>query len=246
MDNFSLIGLIVCILAIVTAQILEGGHINSLLNAPAFLVVFGGTIGAVLIETPNYVFSRSVKLMPWVFFPPKNNYLETLEQMVKLCFVARREGFIALENALSDNLHPFATKGLQMLVDGSDPKTICQALEVEMCAAQERDLQAAKVFESMGGYAPTLGILGAVLGLIHVMGNLANPDMLGPGIAVAFVATVYGVAFANLCFIPVGKKIENLVQADLIHKELILEGVLSIARGENPRMLEIKLKGFFE
>lgn len=247
MDSLSILGFLVAIFAIVLGQSLDGGHLEALLNVPALIIVLGGTCGAVMLETPNLILKRAIKLSQWVLIPPKVSFKKAINEVVYWSTVSRKEGFLGLENVLIDtSIHPFAKKALQLIVDGSDPKMIRDILTVELENKESQDLQAANVFESMGGYAPTIGILGAVLGLIHVLGNLAEPNLLGPGIAVAFVATIYGVGFANLLFIPVSKKIKNLILAESLYRELIIEGAASICDGENPRVIEMKLKGFLD
>lgn len=160
--------------------------------------------------------------------------------------VARKEGLLGLEAVADAEPDPYARKGLQLLVDGAEPESIRSILEVDLYTQEARDIQAAKVFESMGGYAPTIGIIGAVMGLIHVMGNLADPSMLGSGIAVAFVATIYGVGFANLLLLPMGNKLKSIALRQSRYREMLLEGILSIAEGENPRSIELKLQGFMD
>lgn len=160
--------------------------------------------------------------------------------------MARKDGLLGLESVADAEPDPYARKGLQLLVDGAEPENIRSVLEVDFYTQEDRDLQAAKIYESMGGYAPTVGIIGAVMGLIHVMGNLADPSQLGTGIAVAFVATIYGVAIANLILLPLAGKIKTVVLRQSRYREMILEGLLSIADGENPRSIELKLQGFLE
>ncbi|HCB43779.1 MAG TPA: flagellar motor protein, partial [Pseudomonas sp.] len=158
----------------------------------------------------------------------------------------RKEGLLGLESLADMEADPFARKGLQLLVDGSEPEALRSILEVELVNREHADLMAAKVYESMGGYSPTIGIIGAVMGLIHVMGNLADPSRLGAGIAVAFVATIYGVALANLFLLPVAAKLKAVVMQQSKYREMMLEGLLSIAEGENPRSIEMKLEGFLD
>ena len=158
--------------------------------------------------------------------------------------IARKEGLLGLEDIAENETNPFSQKGLQLLVDGSEPEVIRRVLEVELDAKEHINTQAAKVFENMGGYCPTIGIIGAVMGLIHVMQNLADPSKLGSGIAVAFVATIYGVGLANLIFLPVAGKLKAQIHAQSQLYEMIIEGIISIAEGENPRNIETKLRGF--
>lgn len=198
MDVLSLIGVILAFVAILGGNYLEGGNAGALLNGPAALIVLGGTVGAAFLQTPVTVFKRSMVVVRWIFFPPRIDLVGGINRVVGWSMVARKEGLLGLEAVADAEPDPYARKGLQLLVDGAEPESIRSILEVDLYTQEARDIQAAKVFESMGGYAPTIGIIGAVMGLIHVMGNLADPSMLGSGIAVAFVATIYGVGFANL------------------------------------------------
>ncbi|WP_434456065.1 flagellar motor protein [Stutzerimonas urumqiensis] len=246
MDVLSLIGLILAFVAIVGGNFLEGGHVGALLNGPAALIVLGGTLGAVLLQTPIAVFKRAMTIVRWILLPPRLDLAGGIGKVVGWSMTARKEGLLGLEPLAETERDPYARKGLQLLVDGVEPETIRSILEVDLSTQESRDLRASKVFESMGGYSPTIGIIGAVMGLIHVMGNLADPSQLGSGIAVAFVATIYGVAFANLLALPVGNKLKALVQQQTAYREMLLEGVLSIAEGENPRAIEMKLQGFMD
>lgn len=244
MDPLSLAGVVVGIGAILLGQYLEGGHLASLVNGPAMLIVFGGTLGAVMVQSPLRVFARALKMAVWVVVPPVPPVADTVQRVVDWSQVARREGLLGLEAIAEREMDSFAQKGLQLLVDGNEPETIRSMLEVELGAREHRDLQAARVFEGMGGYAPTIGIIGAVLGLIHVMGNLADPASLGTGIAVAFVATIYGVGLANLLFLPTANKLKSIVNDQTQFQEMLIEGIVAIAEGENPRNIETRLRGF--
>lgn len=246
MDILSLVGFVLACVAIVGGNYLEGGHVSALMNAPAALIVFGGTIGAVLLQTPLPHFIRGLKLMSWVFFPPQIDLQNGINSVVGWSMIARKDGLLGLESVAESELDPYAQKGLRLLVDGVEPEAIRSILEVDLYTQEDRDLQASKIYEAMGGYSPTVGIIGAVMGLIHVMGNLADPSQLGSGIAVAFVATIYGVAIANLFLLPVAGKIKSVVIRHTRYREMLLEGLLSIADGENPRSIEIKLQGFME
>lgn len=246
MDILSLIGLVLALIAIIGGNYLEGGHIGALVNGPAALIVCGGTVGAALLQTPLHHFIRGLKLLGWVFFPPYLDLQSGINSVVGWSMIARKDGLLGLESVAETELDPYAQKGLRLLVDGVEPEAIRSILEVDMYTQEDRDIQAAKIYESMGGYSPTVGIIGAVMGLIHVMGNLSNPSQLGNGIAVAFVATIYGVAGANLFLLPVAGKIKTVVMAHTRYREMLLEGILSIADGENPRSIEVKLQGFME
>lgn len=244
MDLLSIFGITLAFVAILGGNLLEGGHLSSLLQFTAFLIVFGGTVGAVLLQNPMDTFLRAMVMARWIVLPPRTNGEAVIARIVEWCQLARREGLLGLESLSEQESDPFARKGLQLLVDGSEPDVIRGALEVELGAIEHRDIQASKVYEAAGGYAPTIGILGAVLGLIHVMENLADPSALGSGIAVAFVATIYGVGMANLFFLPMAGKLRTVVERQTREKEMLIEGVIAIAEGENPRNIETKLQGF--
>ncbi|MER2299206.1 MULTISPECIES: flagellar motor protein [Pseudomonas] len=246
MDVLSLIGLILAFVAIVGGNFLEGGHVGALLNGPAGLIVLGGTLAAALLQSPLPAFKRALQILRWIFFPPRVDLASGIDRVVNWSLTARKEGLLGLEGVADAEPDPYARKGLQLLVDGAEPESIRSILEVDFLTQESRDIQAAKVFESMGGYAPTIGIIGAVMGLIHVMGNLADPSQLGNGIAVAFVATIYGVASANLILLPIANKLKAIVLRQSRYREMLLEGLLSIAEGENPRSIELKLQGFME
>ncbi|MFF7107077.1 MULTISPECIES: flagellar motor protein [Pseudomonas] len=246
MDVLSLIGLILAFVAIVGGNFLEGGHVGALLNGPAALIVLGGTLAAALLQSPLSSFKRALQIVRWIFFPPRVDLAGGIDRVVNWSLTARKEGLLGLEGVADAEPDPYARKGLQLLVDGAEPEAIRGVLEVDFLTQEARDIQAAKVFESMGGYAPTIGIIGAVMGLIHVMGNLADPSQLGNGIAVAFVATIYGVASANLILLPIANKLKAVTLRQSRYREMLLEGLLSIAEGENPRSIELKLQGFME
>lgn len=246
MDVLSLIGVILAFVAILGGNYLEGGHVGALLNGPAALIVIGGTLGAAFLQTPIAVFKRAMNVLRWIFFPPHIDLIGGINRVVGWSMVARKEGLLGLESVADTEPDSYARKGLQLLVDGAEPESIRSILEVDLYTQEARDIQAAKVFECMGGYAPTIGIIGAVMGLIHVMGNLADPSMLGSGIAVAFVATIYGVGFANLLLLPAGNKLKSIALRQSRYREMLLEGILSIAEGENPRSIELKLQGFMD
>ena len=244
MDILSIIGLILGAAAILVGQYLEGGHISSLMNGPAILIVLGGTFGAVMLQSPFATFMRGMRMLIWTFIPPKIHNQDAIDKIVSWSNIARKEGLLGLENIEESETDPFTRKGLQLLVDGSEPDNIRGVLDVDIYTKEHHDIQAARIFESMGGYAPTLGIIGAVIGLIQVMGNLSDPSKLGSGIAVAFVATIYGVGSANLIFLPIANKLKNIIHTHVQYREMIVEGMVSIAEGENPRNIETKLLGF--
>lgn len=244
MDILSILGVVFGIGALLFGQYLEGGAASSLLNGPAAIIVLGGSMGAVMLQAPMATFVRSLHMLLWIFRPPTLAADETIEKLVSWSNIARKEGLLGLEAISETESDSFARKGLQLLVDGSEPEVMRNILEVEVDAKEHHDLQAAKIYESMGGYTPTIGIIGAVMGLIQVMNNLADPSQLGHGIAVAFVATIYGVGAANLLLIPMANKLKSLVYSQTQFRMMVVEGVVSIAEGENPRNIETKLQGY--
>ncbi|MCB1905264.1 MAG: flagellar motor protein [Gammaproteobacteria bacterium] len=244
MDLLSIAGILVAVAAIVGGNALEGGHVSALLNGPALVIVFGGTLGAILLQSPLAVFLHSLRLAGGVFRPPSHQINPAIKKLVNWSNVARKEGLLGLEAIAENEPDLFIRKGMQLLVDGSEPEVIRSIMEVEVDSREQYDLLAAKVFEAMGGYAPTIGILGAVMGLIHVMQNLADPGRLGSGIATAFVATIYGVGLANLFLLPFGNKIKTLALRKSQYQEMVIEGIVAIAEGENPRNIESKLQGY--
>ena len=244
MDVLSLIGIIMAFVAIIGGNYLEGGHLGALANGPAALIVLGGTVGAALLQSPMSAFKRAMQTVVWILFPPRIDMTGGIDRVVNWSLTARKEGLLGLEGMADTEPDSYSRKGLQLLVDGVEPEIIRSVLEVDYMTQESRDIEAAKVFESMGGYAPTIGIIGAVMGLIHVMGNLADPGQLGSGIAVAFVATIYGVASANLVLLPIASKLKAIAMRQSLYREMLLEGILSIAEGENPRSIELKLQGF--
>jgi chemotaxis protein MotA len=243
-DKLSLIGLIVGIGAILGGQLLEGGHLAALFQPTAFLIVFGGTLGAVMLQSPFATFRRGLKMALWVFFPPVINHEQLIGNVTQWSHMARREGLLALENSANQVRDDFAGKGLQLLVDGVDAARIREIMEVKLAIFEDEMRLAARVWEAAGGYSPTIGILGAVLGLIHVMANLTDPSKLGAGIAVAFVATIYGVGLANLVYLPVANKLKALIQHQITAREMLIDGLLGIAAGDNPRIIENRLQGY--
>ncbi|MEM7255397.1 MAG: flagellar motor protein [Pseudomonadota bacterium] len=244
MDLMTLIGIAASFVAILLGQHLEGGHIKALLNGPAMLIVLGGALGAVMVQTHLSIIYRAMQMARWVIWPPVHPLEETIKKVVEWSNASRKEGLLGLESVVDDEPDPFARKGLQLLIDGGEPDAIRSTLEVEVHSKERIDLLAARVYESLGGYCPTIGILGAVMGLIHVMGNLADPTKLGGGIAIAFVATIYGVGLANLLFLPAAAKLRTLIGQQTRFREMVIEGLAAIAEGENPRNIEARLVGF--
>lgn len=246
MDKLSLIGLLLSIAAIIGGHTIEGGHLDALLQPAAGLIVIGGTLGAVMLQSPFKVFRQGLVMLRWVFRPPKSDTKAVISQMTRWSGLARKEGLLSLENEIRSLRDPFAVKGLQLLVDGAEPLRLREVLEVELATFENQLKASAKIWESAAGYAPTIGILGAVLGLIHVMENLSDPSKLGAGIAVAFVATIYGVGSANLLFLPIAKKLLAYVGDQVAVREMYVDGLVGIANGDNPRIIESRLQGYFE
>ncbi len=244
MDFGSLIGIGIALAGIIGGQLLEGGYVGSLLQSAAFLIVFCGTTGAVMVQCPISVFGRGVVMAKWMLLPPAFEPERLIAEILRWSHVARREGLLALDSQAEFAEDPFVRKGLQLLVDGAEPDKLRDALEVEIVTFEEYHRQAARIWEAAGGYAPTIGILGAVLGLIHVMENLTDPSKLGGGIAVAFVATIYGVGLANLVFLPVANKLKSLIARQVLAREMLVDGLTCIANGENPRIIENRLQGY--
>lgn len=244
MDYLSIVGVIIAFGAILGGNALEGGEIGALANGPALVIVFGGTIGAIMLQTPMVVFLHALRSAGSVFRPTGQKLNPTIKKLVDWSNIARKEGLLGLEEIAEKEPDLFIRKGMQLLVDGSEPEVIRNILEVEIETREHHDLQAARVFEGMGGFSPTIGIIGAVMGLIHVMQNLADPSKLGSGIATAFVATIYGVGLANLFLLPFGNKLKALALTRTHYREMVVEGIVSIAEGENPRNIESKLQGY--
>lgn len=244
MDKISVLGLAVGLFAIVGGQVLEGGHVGSLAQPTALLIVLGGTLGAVMLQSPFATFKRGMRMVKWVWFPPVINHQQLIQQVTSWSQVSRREGLLALENMINPLKDDFARKGLQLLVDGAEPERLREVLEVQITTYEDELRLSAKVWEAAGGYSPTIGILGAVMGLIHVMENLSDPSKLGAGIAVAFVATIYGVGLANLVFLPIANKLKAHIGRLVVQREMLVDGLVGIANGDNPRIIESRLRGY--
>lgn len=244
MDIATIIGLVMGFGAVFVGNILEGGHTSSLIQGTAAFIVLGGTFGAVFVSFPLGDIKRAVGLVGQAFFPREENPEQTIVQIVEFANKARKNGLITLEQDAQQVKDRFMGQGLELLVDGVEAEEVRDILIIELTNFEERLKGCAEVFEAAGGYAPTIGIVGAVLGLIHVMNNLSDTSKLGAGIAVAFVATVYGLLTANIVMIPLNTKIKKRMKEQLLQREIVIEGLLSIMKGENPRMIEKKLKGF--
>jgi chemotaxis protein MotA len=244
MDFATLAGLVAGVGFILLGQAIEGGHAGSLVQGASALIVFGGTLGTVLVAFPGRDLKKALRLLGQAFGDKKHDPGKVVKEVVELASLARRDGVLALESKLGALQDPFLRRAMQLLVDGVDATVARTTLETEIELEYEENAAAAKVYESAGGFAPTVGIIGAVLGLIHVMENLSDPTKLGPGIAVAFVATVYGVGISNLVLLPLANKLKRKLVGEKERKTLIAEGVLGIQDGLNPRVLEEKLRAF--
>lgn len=243
-DKASLGGIILALGGILAGLLLEGGNLGQILQPTAAMIVFGGTLGAVLLQFPLPVVIHAVRRLSTVFVNPKHDHPEATRRLLHFAQRARREGIVALDSELPEIEDPFLRRALMMAVDGTEPQELRKIMELELDNHAEYEEQVPQVFESAGGFAPTVGIIGAVLGLIQVMQHLDKIDEVGRGIAVAFVATIYGVASANLLYLPIAGKMKLRIREEQILREMTLEGVASILEGMNPRMLETKLLGF--
>ncbi|GMA50273.1 motility protein A [Alicyclobacillus contaminans] len=244
MDFATGLGIILAVISLVLGFTSDGGSITALVQPSAMLIVFGGTLGATMVGTNLKQFAGIVKYLKIAFLTKKRDALDTIDQLVHLATVARREGILALEEEIEQYDDPFLKGGLQLVVDGVDPELVKNMLEIELSAVQERHLTAAHIFESAGGYAPTMGIIGTVMGLVHVLADLSDVTRLGPQIATAFTATLYGVASANIFWLPIATKLKKRDQDEMLIREIMMEGILSIQAGENPNILGQKLRAF--
>src|SRR3989441_1287132 len=246
MDLSTVLGIVVALGGILLGQAIEGGSLLQILQPTAAMIVFGGTLGAVMISFPMSVLKQAAGDLMHVFKEDNVQPNDVIDEVVRFTNKARREGIISLEKDATGVKDEFFRKSIMMAVDGSEPKELRQTMEVELQYMEERGEQSAKVYEAAGGFAPTIGIIGAVLGLIQVMQHLDNIDEVGKGIAVAFVATIYGVASANILFLPAAGKLKIKHRKRMIIKEMMLEGTLGILEGQNPRLIEGKLTAFLE
>jgi chemotaxis protein MotA len=244
MDKLTLLGLVIGLTGIMSGQILEGGDLSILFQMAAFLIVLGGTLGAVMVQCPARVFVTAIKMGSWAFVAPPILGRDSIRQLLSMSAIARKEGILALEGRMNTVSDPFLKKGIQLLVDGTSGDKIREILDVDIHSWEQLRWQSARVWEAAAGYSPTIGIIGAVLGLMHVMQNLSDPSKLGGGIAVAFVATIYGVAFANLLFFPIANKLKSILMEQAHMQEMVVDGLVGIANGDNPRLIEIRLKSY--
>lgn len=244
MDKLSIFGLLVAFSGIIGGSVLEGGGVAFLLQGASLLIVLGGTIGAVMLQNPYHVFGMGLRMGRWAFVTPKISRQKMIYQLSAWSNVVRRDGVLKLEDHIDELSDPFLRKGLQLLVDNNAADKIRSVLEVDLHTFEQSHFQAARVWESAAGYAPTIGIMGAVLGLVHVMQSLSDPSQLGAGIALAFISTLYGVGLANLVFLPIAGKVKMIIMQQVNVREMFIDGVTMIANGENSRYLETKLQGY--
>jgi chemotaxis protein MotA len=243
-DLGSLLGVLFGLSAILVGNALEGGQLSALFQPTALLIVLGGTIGATMLGVPLSVFIAAVRALKDVFLESKRGPEALIDEIAEYALKARRDGIISLEPVVEQSNEPFLKKAMLMAIDGADSKTMRDNLELIIDRADEEKERLAKVWESAGGFAPTIGIIGAVMGLIHVMQNLSDVSAVGSGIAVAFVATIYGVSFANLLFLPVAAKLKLRSRAETTLLELMMEGALAIQEGMKPNLVREKLEAF--
>jgi chemotaxis protein MotA len=243
-DLTTIIGLVLGVGALIGGYMWDGGHISALIVPSAMLIIFGGTAGAVAISFPMSRLKEIPKALGMAFKETKRDPGTIIVEMVDMAAIARREGVLALEQRAQEHPNTFLRDGLMMVVDGTDPELTRQILELEMDALEHHHEGWAKIFETAGGYAPAMGIIGTVMGLIHVLGNLSDPGTLGPAIAVAFTATLYGVSSANVAYLPIASKIKIRSKEQISEMELMLEGILALQAGENPQLIKKKLKSF--
>jgi chemotaxis protein MotA len=243
------IGLLIGLVSLVMGFLLEGGHLGSLLQPTAGLIVFGGTIGAVMVSYPGEQLKNFIKAINIAFKPKKGNNVELIKYFKEMSIKTRKNGLLSIEEEIekSTDVDPFVVKGMKMVIDGTEPEILKNALELQLENMVERHKANAAMFESAGGFAPTMGIIGTVLGLVHILGSLdGDPGQLAPKIATAFIATLYGVASANVLWLPIATKLKEINKKEIAEKLLIIEGITLIQSGTNPNIIEEQLKGFLD
>ena len=244
MDKASVGGITLAAVGILVAFFIEGGNLSQIMQPTAAMIVLGGTIGATMIQFPLSAILAAFASFVRVFLEPKRDGQAVVRELVGFAQKARKEGIVSLDKDLERIEDPFLKKSLMLAIDGTEPQELRKMMELELQNREEREEKIPQVFESAGGFAPTIGIIGAVLGLIQVMQHLDKMDEVGRGIAVAFVATIYGVGVANIFFLPAAGKLKIRMREEQVAREMMLEGVVSILEGLNPRMVEIKLNSF--
>jgi chemotaxis protein MotA len=246
MDWGSVAGLVLALAGVVLGQLLEGGRIGALVQPAAFSIVLIGTMGAVLLQSGLENFLQAMRMSRLAFILPGNDTDQLLHDLTMWSATARREGLLSLERFIVKQTDPFIVQGLGLVVDGIEPYKLRETLEIAISVFEAKQRQIVKVWDCAGGYAPTVGILGAVLGLIHVMENLSDPSRLGSGIAVAFVATIYGVGFANLIFLPIGGKLKVVLNHEVTRREMLADAFSCIATGDNPRLIQERMETYMQ
>jgi len=246
MNIFSIIFLIVSFGSMIGAFILEGGSPAMLAAGSAAMIVFGGTIGSVGLGTSPNKLKNIPAMLKLIFTAKDKDLVQIVSYFKQLSFTTRKNGLLSIESELTDELDPFIKKGLQLVVDGVDPQMVRSILEFELESTYDRHKENGAIFEAAGGFAPTMGVIGTVMGLVQVLSNLSDPSVLGEKIAVAFIATLYGVGSANLIFLPLASRLKDLNNDEIKEKGLIIEGILLIQEGANPNILAEKLKGFLD
>lgn len=244
MDIASIGGILLALCGILAGMTMEGGSISQITQPTAALIVIGGTVGAVMLQFPLKVFVAALKHAAKIFVSKGTDGEAVVAQIVKFANKARRSGIVSLDQDLSSIEDSFLKQTLMLAIDGTEPSEVRKIMQMEIDNKAEMEEKIPQVLEAAGGYSPTVGIIGAVIGLIQVMQHLNNIDEVGRGIAVAFVATIYGVALANLVFLPAAGKLKIRQREEQVIKEMMLEGVISILEGMNPRMIETKLRTF--
>lgn len=247
MDITMIISIIVAFASMIMAFVLDGGHVHKLLEPTAAMIVFGGTFGAIGVSFKSQVLVKLPKIIAIAFKKQKQDRQQIIDTFWKVSNLARTSGLLSLETEIQNNTYDkFIVEGLQLVMDGTDPEIIKKTLENKVDNMEYRHSKGIAVFEAAGGFAPTMGIIGTVMGLVHVLGNLSDPDKLGPQIAVAFIATLYGVASANLLWLPIANKLKELDTDEIVTKNMMMDGILMVQEGGNPALIVERLKGYLD
>jgi Flagellar motor component len=244
MDIFLIIFVVIGFASVIGGFILEGGHLAGLLSLTSIMIILGGTIGATGVSFPKDELFQIPKMFKVIIMDQKYNYRDLMDRMKAMCIQVRQSGLLSLESQIDQEPDSLMRKGMRLIVDGTSPTYTREALELSLQIIDERHKSRGKIFEAAGGYSPTMGIIGTVLGLVHVLGNLEDPDTLGPKIATAFIATLYGIGLANLVWLPLGNKLKEKNRMEILYKSMIIEGLLLIQEGVNTNYMEEKLSGF--